>query len=1449
MNSIHSEKTQPEASSPEQVVNVGIDFGAVTIKLAAKREGDNRENFILLARASRGNPLAAAGELLGELQQHIGDSCSIRLMVTGSALNSGGRSDARNINEVSAAAVGARALFPESRTIIDLGGQFSKWILLDDIETHRAAVTDFSFNGRCAAGAGGFLEQQASRLNIPIAEFSRKAAAAEIGVPIAGRCSVFAKSDMIHQQQKGTPIAEIAYGTCLALARTFLTTVLKHNRLVPPVLFIGGGTANDGLIRAFVEVLKLGSPDFARCNHALHATAIGAMIAADHCKPLSMNDARAHLEHMDRQRRSCGKMALAPLSAPVPEDRDGGPEKSFIQTLSPDATRNPVPQAMATAKVHLGIDIGSVSTNVVLVDTQGNLLEQIYLPTRGNPVDALKAAFALIPTERRHAVKVISAGATGSGRHLAERLVGVDLVKNEITAQLASSVHFVPEADTIFEIGGQDAKFIRTREGRILDFEMNKICAAGTGSFLEEQAMRLGVEIKGEFSTLALSARHPVDLGSKCTVFMDAALCHALGNRTGIENICAGLAYSVARNYLEKVVAGKDIGHTIVFQGGTSQNTAVVRAFESLLNRPLRVHPHGGVSGAIGAALLSASGMTDGQTAFRGFDACTDVEVKSVVCKSCDNRCQVNRFTVGQRTVHFGDVCEKYSVRDNDTSREKPYTPTARAENWFKKRAVLLESSLTHQSTPHATKRIGLLQSTLSMAYLPFWFHFIEQLGMVPVVPASQRLSTVSESDACVHEACLPLKRAAAQVRQLIEENGVDHVLLPAVQHLPARHSGDRANTCLYTQFLPDMVKTFAGNKVLTPMVSLTGKKEHNTEAVKTLAMVLHLPEHRIRAAWQVAFQHQQLFNTAILNLGKSALNSIGNYAVVVLGKPYNLHDEHANLQLHRHLASAGLNAIPMDLLPLKDVVLPESWHMVPWSLNRDQARALQFAANRGNLFPVHISSYGCGPDAFTLKHLETAWGDRPRLFLEFDEHQGEAGLVTRIEAFRDEIDEYTKTQRVHRALSHPTPRPSITAPARKTSEKIFLPHTTPHVHVYSGILKRAGFNTEILAVPDEVSVRLGDAVTSARECHPFAIIAGDLMKLASSEKWSSGDRFFLPTTRLPCLLSQYGDGFRKVLSDAGCDGLQIFDPHPGEMARLIGAGGTVRLYEGLTVVDILIAAACYYRPFELIRGQIDAHLEQCLKRVETAIGNPGDMKDCLSECIALLQSTERHPHRPLPVVGVTGDLYSRLNSRANASLFSRLEEMGCMVWPSPFYAAAIDFELPQDARRFRQRKEYGNAIRENLSAGLLRMRRNRITSVLPAELRKWCIEPEFRVLQTLSEKYVNANTNHLIRGIVAKMADFSARNADGVISAIGVGCMVGVCAASVISAIREDYSGIPIASIPYDGKSGTSEWIMLESFVHQVKARFLRKFPRYSDVRSTQSAVPALREQERPQA
>ena len=1380
------------------MIRLGIDMGSVATH-AAVLDADDQVLWSG-SKTAAGRPMQALQGLLSEIPAQLVDA-SVTVVVTGSgrALAAGALPGSQAVNGVVATARGAAWASPDARGVIEIGGHMSRWIALES--TGKGDIGDFSLSDLCAAGAGVFLEQQSDRLQLGVAELAELAAVAPRGATVAGRCAVFAKSDMIHLQQKGTPVEEIAYGLCLALARSFQASVLRGRELLRPAILVGGGAANAGLVRALCEVLQLHDGELFVPDRNAEIGALGAALLADEGEGMTL--ARI-------QERLGGATHLGaglPTFDPLP-DPGGEPPRS-----------EPRGELATDESLLLGVDVGSVSTDLVLMTTGGQLVDAVYLRTRGRPLTVLQEGLAELSGRRGGDLDICGVGTTGSGRHLAGRFLGADLVRNEITAQLRAAAEFMPRIDTVLEIGGQDSKYISARDGHIVDFTMNKVCAAGTGSFLEEQATRLDLSIIDEFAELALKAEAPVDLGSRCTVFMDTELAHALQAGASTEDLTAGLAIAVARNYLDKVVAGRPIGDHVLFQGGTASNRAVVAAFRQILGKPVQVHPYNRLSGAMGAALLVVDAQRAGDipadSGFRGVDACRGELEKSFECTRCVNRCQVNRFRSGDQVFFFGDTCERFSARGGQRKRgaNREHALALRQRWLLEESGIVLGDGTDY----HAGARVlGIPRVSVGLQLLPVWTAIARAAGRQPVL--SQPSSPDALAAAQRHlraDTCLPVKLAYGHVEDLIS-HGVEDILLPSVSSLPPGQAGETTSvTCPFTQHLASMVRGQGWPELITPELALHEAPGEQIVAPEALAERLEIPVGELHRAVRTGLDRVRHWQDRLRLLGEAILERAGDRVLVLLGRSYTLADPFLNMDLGRHLERLGLPFLSLDSLPLDEVALDEKWNPLVWSSNRDYIRAALLVRRDPRLFPVVLSSFGCGPDGFTLKHMEELLVERPRLFLELDEHRGEAGFVTRLEAFADEIDAHLRTKKAAPADDRELSDIVAPSPPARASGRLVVPYFSDHAYAFVGALGRGDREVVLLPPPATESRLLGESLTSGRECHPFALLAGDLAHAVETGLLRDGDSYFFPGGINACLYSQYPDGLRHALRRLGADGVEIVTPDLSGMRDEMGYLTGVHLWEGVVTVDMLIRMCCERRPYELHRGEVDAIHELNLEELAEAV-QVGEVMDFLPVAVSRMEAIERRQGEQRPRIGVAGDVYTRINPFASGDLFTRLENLGCEVWPAPFMVDNAAFNLTRRIREAARRWDIG----EFLSQGLLNTFKEfgswRIGQTKP-DLAERYTEPEFDEVMELSAPYVGPGASPLVQLNLAKMVHFARNGASGILNAICFGCMVGGVSAAIVDRIRTDNGNVPMATLTFGGTEGADDNPRLEAFVHQA--------------------------------
>jgi predicted CoA-substrate-specific enzyme activase len=1017
---------------------IGLDIGAVSIKTAvicapeAATAFQNCNTTPILrsiamppeceqavmigpARRTRGRPADVARAVLRELLDQLGAEHVSGLALTGS----GGGLVAATLgvpvcNEFQAAVRAINLLHPGVRTVFEIGGEGSRYIRLEpDPGSGQLGILDYSTNGDCAAGTGAFLDQQAGRLKFAVEDIGRIVDEAERAAQIAGRCSVFAKSDMIHAQQKGFTPPEVLRGLCNAVATNYRSAVVRGRTPQPPIAFLGGVSANSAVVRALRETFELKDGQLFVPEAAESLPAVGAALSA----------AGQTAEQVDALRRRLGA-----LSAPVENDGDAFPRSKPLTLERVRLLRDQVkPYVFPTGKTpvdaYLGLDIGSVGTKLVLIDVRGDVIHSIFTRTDGRPIEVVTRCLREMEEAVGWGVRIRAVGTTGSGRELIGELVGADAITDEITCH-KTGASFVGDRllgrrpDTIFEIGGQDSKYISLqdeyREGArgevtdtiVVDFTMNEACAAGTGSFLEERAEELGVSIKDEFAELALRSQAPIKLGERCTVFMERDVNTCMQRGAAREDVIAGLAYSVAYNYINRVVRGRRIGDTIFFQGGTAYNDAVAAAFSLICNKEIIVPPHNAVLGAIGAALVAKEKVaaTGASTRFRGYDLTeVDYRLREFTCKGCGNLCSIQEFNVEGEKTFWGDKCsDRY--RKQVKSNRKPVIPDLVALRYE------LLSADDQGDPPGANVVVGLPLAMYTWDLLPLWRRFFRDCGFKVVVSSETNRTTVHAGlEHVVSEPCFPIIVAHGHVAQLVEQK-VDFIWLPNILTAAERYPAVESYVCPWGSTLPFVIRQAPAfrawsGRILCPTLSLQRGPDDLREKLLAVAKDLGVKKKVAVAAFGAGLAAQERFRAAYAEAGRAALETLtttGEPGMVLVGRPYNLHDAGVSLATARKLRELyGVNILPVDALPLADLDVRDVNDNMYWAYGQKILAAAKLVGQHPNLHIIYITNFKCGPDSFLKGYIRPASG-KPFLALQFDGHSNDAGMLTRCEAYLD---------------------------------------------------------------------------------------------------------------------------------------------------------------------------------------------------------------------------------------------------------------------------------------------------------------------------------------------------------------------------------------------------------------------------------------------------------------
>jgi len=1382
---------------------LGIDVGSVSVNLAVLNGAHEILDTTYIRH--RGRPMEVTAEALRETLAKHGDRIAVC-----AATGMGGRLVAETIkgvfvNEVIAQAEAAAHLHPEVRAVIEIGGEDSKLIFLNPREGDgMASIADFQMNTVCAAGTGSFLDQQASRMGLSIEEFGQLALKSKNPPRVAGRCSVFAKSDMIHLQQKATPVHDIVAGLCFALVRNFKSTVGAAREFERPIAFQGGVAANPGIVRAMESVLGLGEgeliiPSEFGCTGAIGA-ALVAMRTDSPARPdFAAIDRLKHHALSDRQQAAADKPLR--LEKPIP---------------SMDQPCAPLPTERVPA--YLGVDVGSISTNVVVIDADKRVLAKRYLMTAGRPIEAVRQGLQEVGEEVGHLVEIRGACTTGSGRYLIADFIGADVVRNEITAQARAAVEIDPEVDTIFEIGGQDSKYVSLHEGAIVDFEMNKVCAAGTGSFLEEQAEKLGISIKEEFGEMALSSDSPVNLGERCTVFMETELVRHQQAGVPTEDLVGGLSYSIVRNYLNRVVGTKPVGNRIFFQGGVAANKGVVAAFEMVTGKPIIVPEHYEVTGAIGCACIAMEEDKGQGSTFKGFDLSRKhYEITSFECKECANHCEINRVAVeGEKPLFYGSRCEKYDV-------DRRATEIAAFPDHFAERdEILLEPYVPSEAVSTGAIRVGMPRALLFYELYPFWQAFFKELGCEVVISDATTKRIIHDgAERSVAETCFPMKVALGHVLNLLNKE-IDYIFLPSVVNLPLPDERMTDSfVCPYVQSLAYTIKsavdfTAAGVKVLQPVIYLQLGRKHRIKALEEVGRTLGRSRVEVARAIAAAEDNVARFQARLGARGREVLAEIrpDEKAIVVIGRSYNTCDPGANLEIPRKLNKMGVRCIPMDYLPLDSVRLPDDWKNMYWRYGQKILSAGEIVADDERLYPLYLTNFGCGPDSFVHKFFRERLGSKPCLLIEVDEHSADAGMITRCEAFMDSLRNADG-----RAADGRRFRP--VGIRRGTHRTVLVPNMSAHAYALAAAFEACGMRAEVLPPPDDETVEWGRQLTTGKECFPCIVTTGDMVKFVKRPDFDrDGYAFFMGGSGGPCRFGQYNALQRMVLDQLGYPDVPIYAPNQASsFYNDIGIVGRKLLeqgWKGIIAIDLLEKCVRETRPYEAVPGLANEAFDRSVKLVYEAIKNEADLVAALRKCRELFEGVGIDRSVQKPIIGLVGEFYVRANAFSNQDVVAKIEELGGEVWAAPI----LEWFLYRNVRRSMRASlagDYALWIKNHLKDYVMKRQEKQFTQVFHGFLRN-LEEPLSEEVLTMASPYVHRSFEGEAIMTVGKAIDFATKGLSGIVAVMPFTCMPGTISNALLKRVREELGEFPFLNMVYDGVEQGTDATRLEAFMYQSR-------------------------------
>jgi predicted CoA-substrate-specific enzyme activase len=1383
---------------------LGIDIGSVAAGVAVI--GSSGEILHTGYRFHKGEVDGTLSELMAGLDLHDIDHVVATVSTPADVV-----AENRYNNEISSIAA-AKAMHPGMRGLLVVGGEkFS--LARFDREGHYLGSRS---NTSCAAGTGSFLDQQAKRLNLQgIEELSEIATSCDGECPqIASRCAVFAKTDLIHAQQEGYGLAEISDGLCRGLARNIVDTLFTEDigadTAAGELIFCGGVAKNRAVARHITELtsIPMTIPDLGHLYGAIGA----ALLYLEDAASLDQVPEKLVIESYQDILRQRGEKRnehyYPPLTLKLSDYPDFSSAEQYVSAptggleVEVDLYRHL--HGNDHLKVYLGVDIGSTSTKAVLMDTDLEVVAGFYTRTAGRPLVAVQAIFRAVDEIQQNKglkFEVLQSGTTGSGRKFIGRIIGADAIIDEITAHARAACQLNPDVDTIIEIGGQDAKFTTLQNGRVTSSTMNTVCAAGTGSFIEEQAAKLGCSVK-EYSARAENCRAPM-VSDRCTVFMERDMNHYLSEGATVNEVLASALHAVRENYLLKVATEKNIGSTIFFQGATARNKALVAAFEQRLKRPLLVSKFCHLTGALGTALTLWDEKGE-SSEFRGFDLYQrEVPVSSEVCEICTNHCKISIAEVSGVKVAYGFLCgreyETQSYVNIDTG----------AFELLKERKRI---SFFTRHTVDGGPLIGLPAAVHMVEDLAMWQKFFDLLGIRTITSEGCKNGLKNGKNLAQAEFCAPMSAMHGHVAWLLDRT--DYVFLP--NYLEEKVKDVRRQYCYYTQFLPTLVASLsadAENRVLRPVIKYLYTSFH--AKMQLYRMLQDLDSGcwsflDVSSAYDRAMQFKENCTAGIRTLFHKEEGQGTDIQVVFVGRPYTVLSASMNGSIPGIFQKLGISCYYQDMLSYEQeevAAIQPLLDELHWEQSVRILEATEVIATRENLYPVFLTSFMCTPDSFTLEYFKSLMGrhNKPYLVLQLDEHDSNVGYETRIEAAIRSFRNHSSQRKSFLPVEYYSVNPRL---EKDLSRKhVIFPNWDPITcALLTATLRREGY--EVIMMEETEQTIRESLKHNSGQCIPLNAVAEGYMQTIRNYRFNPADCvLWLNNSTLACNIRMYPHHIKQILSEHGFEDAGVY---VGQLSfSEISLRAAMNAYFAFMLGGMLRKISCKIRPYELNVGETDRVLKKSIKILVDAFEGRLKKEDALKEIVSRFEwiDTDRQDR---PKVALFGDLYVRDNPVMNQDLIRFIEDNGGEVITTPYSEYAKMVAATYFRKWFNEGKYFDVLTNRALLATMSRLEKSytRIMGrILDEPEHEYCddsgqILAEYNIsIENTGESMDNILKIHYIRKFYPDVSLF-------------VQTSPSLCCPSLITEAMRDRierkSGVPVVSVTYDGTGGNKNEIIL---------------------------------------
>ena len=1349
-------------------------------------------------------------EALTKMVSHCSMHDRIRFVAATDSTPGFVRADQRYNNEVAAIA-SAHQEVPKMHGLLQVGGEKFSLSLFDGEGQYLSTRSNTS----CAAGTGSFLDQQAGRLGLKdTATLSEIAHSCSTGCPkIASRCAVFAKTDLIHAQQEGYQLDEISNGLCRGLAKNIVDTLFASETAFEEIVFCGGVSLNHSVADHISELTG--------CR--LHIPAKGYLYGAfgsccsliDDLKEQTPNRS-AMLFTTDDLFQDLEKQKNyyhAPLTLKLSDYPDFSSRTQYKYVTDIEIpVEVDIYADLAGEEAwqgYLGIDIGSTSTKAVLVSAARDVVAGFYTRTAGRPLAAVQTIFkAVADIENQHgrSFTVKACGTTGSGRKFIGKIIGADTIVDEITAHARAATELNPAVDTIIEIGGQDAKFTTLSAGRVTSSTMNNVCAAGTGSFIEEQAAKLGCPID-DYSKRADGVAAPM-VSDRCTVFMERDINHLLSEGYGVDEVLAAALHSVRENYLLKVANERNIGNVIFFQGATAKNRSLVAAFEQRLQKPILVSKYCHLTGALGTALILDDEQAVDHTSFIGIDLHTKkVPIRSEICELCNNHCKLTIAEIDGENIGYGFLCGR-DYETNSYVKQKNL-----AYDLMKERKRFFHVPQLEKTANEIT--VGLPAGVHLFDDISLWQHFFHYLSIPTVTSHNCKEALADGKRLAKAEFCAPIAAMHGHVAYL--KDRADYVFLPV--YLENKQKDVRRQYCYYTQYLPpltSLAEKTDESKILRPVIRYLYTSFHTKmELYRMLKPITKRDigfieisqayDHAIGSEKETRNRLKEHFAKQI------AMKKAEDLGIVFLGRPYNILSSQMNCNIPSIFNKLGVDTYYQDMLSYseQDVErIQPLLHELHWEHVSKILESAEVTAKMDGLYPVYITSFKCSPDSFGVDYFKRimAFHNKPYLILELDEHDSSVGYETRIEAA-------IRSFRNHRARSLQSNTVPLIREVMPRTEKeignktlVFPNWDWIACSFLVAVLKREGIKA-ILMEETEQSIRESLKHNSG-QCIPLNAVAQGFMETIKKHDLDPAETLlWLNSSNLACNIRLYPHHIRTILDDHGFGAAGVY---LGELSFYeISMRAIKNSYFSYYFSGMLRKVSCRIRPYERHPGETDRVLQKAVKMISAAFQGKRDKEKVLEEIISRFEWIETKNEKR-PKVAIFGDLYSRDNKVMNQDLVRFIEVNGGEVLTTPYSEYAKMIAKPYFRKWFKE-GQYLSLLSN--SAALATMRQ--MEKSYQAIFNRILDEPDYDYDEPVEDilSLFNVAPEHTGESMDNLLKVYYIKKHHPDVSLFIQASPALCCASLITEAMRERIeavTGVPVVSVTYDGTGGRKNDVVI---------------------------------------